>query len=215
MQKPTNHSSDSTFEIVNGIRASVEFNLRAIEREISDFQAIIEPSGTDRLRVRAMVLYYAGYYPQSRQALNALVALDPTARNLNKLAQVENHLGNHDRAMQVARRAISIAPTSVAGYETLGTALLSIGDYESAIQSAGQGAAIEQTPRVQAILTLAEIALSNAGKSSEVKSLSNSISGGLDGLIREFASPVINEGEITNILSQTDLIHMLSRAEVS
>lgn len=198
---------DILLDSLTRVRDSVAFNLQAIDREITDYKSIKNPSPTDALRTQGMVSYYGGNYAQVRPIFNALVALEPSERNLVKLSQIEHRLGNFDQAYAVASRAVHAYQNSFPALEMLAITQLSLAQYNRASETADKALAIRpNAPRVSAIKALA-LHLAE-GRQHSITTLPEftTIGSNLQARILDLASDSASASSFSNILSDRDLI---------
>lgn len=206
--------SDSK-SVLEAFRRTIAFNLGAIEREITDFQAIKEPTDIDHLRARALGAFYAGFYQQARPMINALVGLEPTERNIVKLAQVEQRLGDSERAITIAQRAVSSYPTSFSAYEVLASSLLEAGEYEKSLDAAKFALELEpDSPRMRAILMLSQFA---ANTKAGIREIGQTGDAGMDSLMSTlFVGGAPSDTDVADLLgrfSERELSSIMSRVE--
>jgi tetratricopeptide (TPR) repeat protein len=181
------------------LEQNVTYNLTAIKQTIKDLEETKESTGVDRLRARAMALYFAGYDAKARSAMNALVAVEPTERSLNKLAQLENRNGAYERAKVAAERAISLDKGSVLGYQNLAAAQLGLGDSDAALEAAEMAFKLDQRERSAALVAVAR-SLKKAPRSDAEVSILSETNPGLEVALRDLigtegTSSIFMEGD--------------------
>jgi tetratricopeptide (TPR) repeat protein len=140
----------------DAIARNIEFNLKAIRREIADYERIESPAAADRLRLQALVCYYGRHYPQALKLLNALVATAPEQRSQTKLAQVLVRLGRYEEARAVAEQVIGEYPDAGLAHEMLGTALIGLGNYAAAAAALDRAASLITNPRLEVLQRMAQ-----------------------------------------------------------
>lgn len=206
----------SSSPVLEAFRNTVAFNLGALDREIAEFAAIQHPNSLDELRARAMGTFYAGFYEQARPLINALVGLEPSERHVVKLAQVEQRLGNSERAASVAERALKLFPGSFSAYEVLACALMESGQHERARAAAQQALSLKpDSPRMKALAAIADLAMSGsvAVAGSLVSTGDSSVDALLSNLFVGGSSDTPDISDVLGRLSTSEFSTLMSRAE--
>jgi tetratricopeptide (TPR) repeat protein len=188
---------------------TAEYNLSWLKWQLDDYRSKANPSGVDKLRARAVMLYFGNYYPQARDAFNALVAVDPSDYNLVKLAQINLYLGAYHAALKAAERAVVVNPSSEMTHQVMAAAHLGLGDMTAALAAAEAAMKLGCDPRNAAFAQLARAALGEPAASVEEESAAGS---SLSALIDDFRQPLAAAGLLEN-RSLHNVVTVVARAE--
>jgi tetratricopeptide (TPR) repeat protein len=124
---------DQDLQLLTQLRINADYKSKAIKREISDFRKKKRTTSKDALRTKGIVLYYSDKYHEAIRYLNAIVSVEPSERNLTKLAQCQLALKQYRLAHDIGEKALKLFPKSRLAHLILITSLIGLEKYKDAV----------------------------------------------------------------------------------
>jgi tetratricopeptide (TPR) repeat protein len=193
-------TKDAVLAVSKMALQTAEYNTTCLRAVVSELDAI-DPSDEKAILDRqAYALYYAGMFDQALPRFRALVAIAPSSDNLVKYGQLLLAKHEFEQAVAAIDEALRREPKHHLGLQTRATALLSLGRFDEALESAEKAATLRDDPRSVAI---ASLAASQLGRQTSVQSLSKGQQRLADALKR-FGEAGLNGDKIELFMSRME-----------